>query len=86
MQTLYRTEYRTETVPVTRMVPETVNETRTVTVCVPKQQVVRQPVTRIVCEPVTMTRRCYQRRPGDEERGADHLPDRSAPPRSWTRS
>ena len=30
MQTLYRTEYRTEKVPVTRMVPETVNETRTV--------------------------------------------------------
>ncbi len=26
MQTCYRTEYRTETVPVTRMVPETVNE------------------------------------------------------------
>ncbi len=60
MQTLYRTEYRTQTVPVTRMVPETVNETRTYTVCVPKQQVVRQPVTRIVCEPVTMKRRCYR--------------------------
>ncbi len=60
MQTLYRTEYRTESVPVTRMVSETVNETRTYTVCVPQQKVVRQPVSRIVCEPVTMTRRCYR--------------------------
>jgi hypothetical protein len=42
------------------MVPETVNETRTVTICTPRQQVVRQPVHRVVCEPVTMTRRCYR--------------------------
>src|SRR5262245_8852138 len=49
MQTCYRTEYQTETVPVTRMIPETVNETRTVTVCVPRQQIVRQPVYRTVC-------------------------------------
>jgi hypothetical protein len=60
MQTLYRTECRTESVPVTRWVSETVNETRTYTVCVPQQKVVKQPVCRIVCEPITMTRRCYR--------------------------
>ena len=38
MQTLYRTECRTENVPVTRMISEVVNETRTVTVCVPKEE------------------------------------------------
>src|SRR4051812_17178424 len=47
MQTHYRTEYRTEAVPVTRMVPEVVNETRTVTVCVPRQQTINKPVTRV---------------------------------------
>jgi hypothetical protein len=54
------TEYRTETVPVTRLVPETVNESRTVTVCVPKQQTIKQPVTRVVCEPVTTVKRYHR--------------------------
>src|SRR3954467_13544742 len=38
MQTLYRQEVRTETVPVTRMIPEQVNETRTITTMVCKPQ------------------------------------------------
>ncbi len=60
MQTLYRTECRTENVPVTRMIPEVVNETRTVTVCTPKEERINQRVTRIVCEPVQVVKKCYQ--------------------------
>src|SRR5262245_13920438 len=54
MQTQYRTECRTETVPVTRMVPEVVNETRTVTNYECKPEMVNRQVTRYVCEPKTM--------------------------------
>src|SRR5262249_35214064 len=60
MQTHYRTECRTESVPVTRMIPEVVNENRTIYVCVPKEETIKRPVTRIVCEPVTVTKR-FQR-------------------------
>ena len=53
-QTQYRTEYRTENVPVTRMVPETVNETRTITRFIPQQETInKQVITHYVCEPVT---------------------------------
>ena len=82
MQTLYRTEYRTETVPVTRMVPETVNETRTYTVCVPQQKVVRQPVMPDRLRAGHDDAAMLPTRPGDEERGADHLSRPDAPPRS----
>ncbi len=60
MQTQYRTEYRNEAVPVTRMISEVVNEPRTVTVCVPKQQTINKQVTRYVCEPVTETKRFHR--------------------------
>ena len=59
-QTLYRRECRTETVPVTRMVPELVNETRTVTCYTPQQRMVNKPVTRYVCEPTTVVQKCYR--------------------------
>jgi hypothetical protein len=59
-QTLYRTECRTETVPVTRMVRECVNETRTVTCYTPQQQMVTKPVTRVVCEPTTVVQKCWR--------------------------
>ncbi len=59
-QTLYRRECRTETVPVTRMVPELVNETRTVTCYTPEQRMVNKPVTRYVCEPTTVVQKCYR--------------------------
>jgi hypothetical protein len=59
-QTLYRRECRTETVPVTRMVPELVNETRTVTCYTPQQRMVSKPVTRYVCEPTTVVQKCYR--------------------------
>jgi hypothetical protein len=59
-QTYYRRECRTETVPVTRMVPELVNETRTVTCYTPEQRVVNKPVTRYVCEPTTVVQKCYR--------------------------
>ena len=59
-QTYYRRECRTETVPVTRMVPELVNETRTVTCYTPQQQIVNKPVTRYVCEPTTVVQKCYR--------------------------
>ncbi len=59
-QTLYRTECRTENVPVTRMVREVVNETRTVTRYTPQQQMVNKPVTRIVCEPTTVVQKCWR--------------------------
>ena len=62
-QTYYRQECRTETVPVTRMVPELVNETRTVTCYTPQQQIVNKPVTRYVCEPTTVVQKCYRRIP-----------------------
>lgn len=62
-QTYYRRECRTETVPVTRMVPELVNETRTVTCYTPQQQIVNKPVTRYVCEPTTVVQKCYRRIP-----------------------
>jgi hypothetical protein len=62
-QTYYRRECRTETVPVTRMVPECVNETRTITCYTPQQQIVNKPVTRYVCEPTTVTQKCYHRIP-----------------------
>ena len=57
-QTVYQTECRTETVPVTRMVREVVNETRTVTCYTPQQQMVTRPVTRYVCEPTTVVQKC----------------------------
>ena len=61
MQTQYRTEYRTENVPVTRMVPETVNETRTITRFIPQQETVnKQVITHYVCEPVTEVKKCYR--------------------------
>jgi hypothetical protein len=60
-QTLYRTEYRTENVPVTRMVPETINETRTITRFIPQQETVnKQVITHFICEPVTEVKKCYQ--------------------------
>jgi hypothetical protein len=59
-QTCYRTECRTETVPVTRMVPEMVNETRTITTYEPKQEVVNKQFTRYVCEPTTVVQKCYR--------------------------
>src|SRR5262245_11601014 len=59
MQTCYRTEYRTEAVPVTRYVPEVINESRTITVCVPKEQTTKCPVTRVVCEQVTTVKRFH---------------------------
>ena len=59
-QTYYRRECRTETVPVTRMVKELVNETRTVTCYVPQQRVVTKQVTRYVCEPTTVVQKCYR--------------------------
>jgi hypothetical protein len=59
-QTLYRNECRTETVPVTRMVREVVNETRTVTCYTPQQQMVTKPVTRVVCEPTTVVQKCWR--------------------------
>jgi len=62
-QTCYRTEYRTENVPVTRMVSEVVNETRTITYCVPKQQTVDKQITRYVCEPKTVVEKCYRKIP-----------------------
>ena len=59
-QTCYRTECRTETVPITRMVPECVNETRTVTCYTPQQQWVNKQITRYVCEPTTVVQKCYR--------------------------
>jgi hypothetical protein len=59
-QTLYRNECRTETVPVTRMVREVVNETRTVTCYTPQQEMVTRPVTRFVCEPTTVVQKCWR--------------------------
>lgn len=59
-QTHYRRECRTETVPVTRMVKEFVNETRTVTCYTALQRVVNKPVTRYVCEPTTVVQKCYR--------------------------
>ncbi len=59
-QTLYRNECRTETVPVTRMVRECVNETRTVTCYTPQQEMVTKPVTRYVCEPTTVVQKSYR--------------------------
>jgi hypothetical protein len=45
------------------MVPELVNETRTVTSYIPQQRVVTKPVTRYVCEPTTVVQKCYRRIP-----------------------
>jgi hypothetical protein len=59
-QTLYRRECRTESVPVTRMVRECVNETRTVTCYTPQQQMVNKEVTRYVCEPTTVVQKSYR--------------------------
>ena len=60
-QTQYRTEYRTENVPVTRMVPETVNETRTITRFIPQQETInKQVITHYVCEQVTEIKKCYR--------------------------
>ena len=59
-QTLYRQECRTETVPVTRMVRECVNETRTVTCYTPQQQMVNKEVTTYVCEPTTVVQKSYR--------------------------
>ena len=39
------------------VVQEVVNENRTVTVCVPKQETVNQTMTRIVCEPVSVVKK-----------------------------
>src|SRR5271155_5961805 len=61
MQTQYRTEYRTKNVPVTRMVPETVNETRTITRFIPTQETInKQVIANYVCEPVTTIKKCYR--------------------------
>jgi hypothetical protein len=61
MQTQYRTEYRTENLPVTRMVPETINETRTITRFIPQQETItKQVITDYVCEPVTTIKKCYR--------------------------
>ena len=59
-QTQYRTECRTEMVPVTRMVREVVDETRTVTVFHPQQEIVDKKIVRYVCEPATVMQRCYR--------------------------
>jgi hypothetical protein len=45
------------------MVPEVVNETRTVTCYTREQQIVNRPVTRYVCEPTTVVQKCYRRIP-----------------------
>ena len=42
------------------MVPELVNETRTVTCYTPQQRMVNKPVTRYVCEPTTVVQKCYR--------------------------
>ena len=61
VQTHYRTEYRNETVPVTRMVSEVVNETRTITRFVPQQETInKQVVSHFVCEPITVMKQCYR--------------------------
>ena len=61
MQTHYRTEYRIETVPVTRMVSECVNETRTITRYIPQQETInKQVITHFVCEPTTVMTKCYR--------------------------
>jgi hypothetical protein len=59
-QTLYRQECRTETVPVTRMVREVVNETRSVTCYTRQQEMVTKQVTRFVCEPTTVVLKSYR--------------------------
>ena len=46
--------------PVTRMVRECVNETRTVTCYTPQQEMVTKPVTRYVCEPTTVVQKSYR--------------------------
>jgi hypothetical protein len=59
MQTHYRTECRTETVPITHFVSEVVNEPRTHTCWEPQQETVLKPVTHFVCEPTTVMQRCF---------------------------
>ncbi len=59
MQTHYRTECRTETVPITHFVSEVVNEPRTYTCWEPQQETVLKPVTHYVCEPTTVMQRCF---------------------------
>ena len=76
MQTQYRTEYRTENVPVTRMVPETVNETRTITRFIPQQETInKQVIANYVCEPVTDDQEVLPTHPGHQERDQDAVPD-----------
>ena len=66
--------------PVTRMVPEMVNETRTVTTFEPKQEIVNKPVTRYVCEPTTVVQKCY--RPVPETKNVQRtIYQTTAPPR-----
>lgn len=60
MVTQYRTEMRTENVPVTRMVSEVVNVPRTITFCELVQETVNKSVTRYVCEPATVVERRYR--------------------------
>lgn len=60
MQTHYRTECRTETIPITHFVSEVVNEPRTYTCWEPQQQTVLRPVTHYVCEPTTVMQRCFK--------------------------
>ncbi len=59
MQTHYRTECRTETVPITHFVSEVVNEPRTYTCWEPQQETVLKPVTHYVCEPTTVMQKCF---------------------------
>jgi hypothetical protein len=59
MQTHYRTECRTATVPVTHFVSEVVNEPRTYTCWEPQQETVLKPVTHYVCEPTTVMQKCF---------------------------
>ena len=74
--THYRTEYRTENVPVTRMVPEVVNETRTITRFVPTaaddQQANRHSL-RLRAD--HGDEEMLPPRSGDQERAAHDLPD-----------
>jgi hypothetical protein len=59
METRYRMECRTETVPITHFVSEVVNEPRTFTCWEPVQETVLKPVTHFVCEPTTVMQRRF---------------------------
>ena len=71
MQTQYKTEYKTQTVPVTKTVAEVVNVPRTYTVYVPKTQTVNQTVYKTVLEPTTQTQKQQRVYHGDEDGSAD---------------